>query len=78
MTIDGSSYGHVVDPRTGVPTDAGVLVSVLATSAVEAEALSTALTVLDSPADVLRNFDAQGVAVDRDDRVSSYGVRRVV
>ena len=42
---DGRRYGHVIDPRTGWPA-AGVLsASVVARSAAEADALSTAFLV---------------------------------
>ena len=45
VVADGSRYGHVIDPRTGWPA-AGVLsVSVIASSAAVADALSTAFLV---------------------------------
>jgi thiamine biosynthesis lipoprotein len=39
----GKILGHVLDPRTGHPTDAAVLAAVVAPSATESDALSTAL-----------------------------------
>lgn len=45
-SIAGKSYGHVVDPRTGRPVERDLLVCVIAPSAAQAEALSTALLVL--------------------------------
>ena len=39
-------YGHVIDPRTGQPTDAAVLSAVALPSATETDALSTALLTL--------------------------------
>jgi len=42
----GTSYGHLVDPRTGWPAQGTLSVSALAPGAAEAEALSTALFVL--------------------------------
>jgi thiamine biosynthesis lipoprotein len=43
------SYGHVIDPRTGSPTDAAVLSAVILPSATETDALSTALLALGPP-----------------------------
>jgi len=42
---NGTSYGHVLDPRTGQPTMAAVLAAVVLPSATETDALSTALLV---------------------------------
>ncbi|MCS7090642.1 MAG: FAD:protein FMN transferase [Verrucomicrobiota bacterium] len=42
-------YGHVIDPRTGQPASDAVLAAVIAESATEADALSTALLVLGEP-----------------------------
>lgn len=43
--LAGTTFGHVIDPRTGHPAPAGRLVFVRATSALDADALSTALYV---------------------------------
>lgn len=43
---DGKAYGHVLDPRTGQPTDPALLAAVALPSATESDALSTALLVL--------------------------------
>ena len=40
------SYGHVLDPRTGQPTEAALLSAVIVPSATESDALSTALLAL--------------------------------
>lgn len=40
---DGKNYGHVIDPRTGYPTDAALLTAIVLESATETDALSTAL-----------------------------------
>ena len=45
-SIAGKRYGHVVDPRTGRPVKRDLLACVVAPSAAQAEALSTALLVL--------------------------------
>jgi thiamine biosynthesis lipoprotein len=42
----GRRYGHILDPRTGQPADRVLSVSVLAPTAAEADALSTAFYVL--------------------------------
>lgn len=44
--FDGRRYGHVIDPRTGWPTDELLTVTVVAQTAERAEALSTAFFVL--------------------------------
>jgi thiamine biosynthesis lipoprotein len=43
---DGRRYGHILDPRTGWPAEGLLSVSVLAPTAAEADAVSTALYVL--------------------------------
>ncbi len=45
--IDGQAYGHIIDPRTGYPTRGKVLVSAVAPTAAEADALSTAFFVME-------------------------------
>ncbi len=42
----GQRYGHILDPRTGHPAEGTLSVTVLAPTAAEADALSTALFVL--------------------------------
>jgi thiamine biosynthesis lipoprotein len=42
---DGRRYGHVIDPRTGWPTSGLLSVSVVASSAARADALSTGMFV---------------------------------
>lgn len=46
FTHGSERYGHVIDPRTGVPTRAALLSAVLADNPTEADALSTALLTL--------------------------------
>ena len=46
ITIGGKRYSHIIDPRTGYPVRSVPSVTVLAGSAVEADALSTAFTVM--------------------------------
>ena len=43
--VDGRRYGHVIDPRTGWPAEGVLSASVVASSAAEADALSTAFLV---------------------------------
>jgi thiamine biosynthesis lipoprotein len=45
--IEGRRYGHVIDPRTGLALERGLQASVVSGNATLAEALSTALVVLD-------------------------------
>ncbi len=47
VEIDGRRYSHIIDPRTGIPVDNGLgSVSVIAPTAMEADAYSTTLFVL--------------------------------
>lgn len=50
FVVEGKTYGHVLDPRTGWPAEGAVLAAVAAPSATETDALSTALLVLGSDA----------------------------
>lgn len=45
--IAGRRYGHIIDPRTGLPVERDLLACVVAPGAAQAEVLSTALIVLD-------------------------------
>jgi FAD:protein FMN transferase len=55
---NGRRYGHILDPRTGWPTERNSLCSVLAPEAARAEALSTAFFVM-TEAEVRSYFEAQ-------------------
>ena len=44
--VQGKRFGHVIDPRTGWPAEGVLLSTVVAPTAAEADALSTALYVL--------------------------------
>lgn len=46
VTISGRRYGHILDPRSGQPVEGMAGVTVIASTAMEADALSTALFVL--------------------------------
>lgn len=45
FTLRGHRYGHVLDPRTGLPVESRASVTVVAASATRADAVSTALLV---------------------------------
>ncbi len=44
--IDGKRYGHILDPRTGMPVDEVLGVTVTAPTATLADALSTGMFVM--------------------------------
>lgn len=46
VEINGKRYAHIIDPRTGSPVEGMAGVTVVSSSAVEADAMSTALFVL--------------------------------
>ena len=46
MEIGGQRYGRIIDPRTGMPVRRDLLACIVAPSATQAEALSTALLIL--------------------------------
>jgi thiamine biosynthesis lipoprotein len=46
--IDGTWFSHVIDPRSGMPADSVLQVSVIAETACVADVVATALTVLDA------------------------------
>lgn len=49
FTVDGVTYGHILDPRTGRPANTDIIAaSVISDSAAEADALSTAFFVAGS------------------------------
>jgi thiamine biosynthesis lipoprotein len=63
FTIDGRRYGHIIDPRSGAPSNACVQSSVVAPSAAVSEALSTAFFVMQEPE--VRAYCAAHPAVGR-------------
>jgi thiamine biosynthesis lipoprotein len=46
LELDGRTLGHIIDPRTGWPTEGMASASVVAPSAAEADALATAFFIL--------------------------------
>ncbi len=62
VTINGKRYSHIFDPRTGMPVEKVVSVTVIADTAMEADALSTAAFVLgpEEGEDLLEDIDGVG------------------
>jgi thiamine biosynthesis lipoprotein len=46
VTIDGKRYSHIIDPRTGMPVESLVSVTVVGPNATDADALATAISVM--------------------------------
>lgn len=46
VTIEGTSYSHIIDPRTGRPAEGLVSVTIMGPDAANADALATAISVL--------------------------------
>jgi len=85
FVVDGRAYGHILDPRTGEPAAGGPLsVTVLAPTAADADALSTALYLLGPEAardHVERNPEVSVLMVhegpaDQSPRVLTFGLSR--
>lgn len=55
---DGRTYGHIIDPRSGIPPEGPLSVTVIAPTAAEADAISTAL-YLTGPAMAARLIEAR-------------------
>jgi thiamine biosynthesis lipoprotein len=62
VEIGGARYSHIVDPRTGRPLKDSRSVSVIASSAMEADSLATAFSVM-SPSEQGRLAQKRGVRV---------------
>ncbi len=64
LKIRGTSYGHVIDPRTGWPVHARVGATILAESALLADCVSTALLVLGPRGgNLIESFPVEGLFV---------------
>jgi thiamine biosynthesis lipoprotein len=80
--VDGRTYGHILDPRTGEPSLGPASVTVLAPSAAAADALSTAFYLLGplAAADYLANHPQVGAVFvedspdDSSPRLSIFGL----
>lgn len=67
--IDGKRYSHIIDPRSGMPVDNGLVsVTVTAPACIDADALATALTVMgrERAIELLRNEPAyEGILIEK-------------
>ena len=65
--IEGQRYSHIIDPRTGWPTEPLASATVVAPTATEADALSTAVYVLglQEGQALLRQHGLEGLLVER-------------
>jgi thiamine biosynthesis lipoprotein len=77
--VDGTRYHHIVDPRTGYPSRSGLRsVTLIGTSALALDALSTAVFVLgaDAGLPLIREAGVEAVFVtDQLDVFCSEGLR---
>lgn len=78
VVLDGVRYSHVIDPRNGEPLSDGVRAIVRARSSAEADALSTALSVIGAERffDVLARFPGVSARIETGSerhRVESVG-----
>lgn len=77
VEIAGRLYSHIIDPRTGVPVDRQVAVTVVAAEGRVADALGTALSVIEPAqrADLIAHFQGAGALVAER---SASGVSRTI
>lgn len=61
LVIDGKSYGHILDPRTGWPVPQGRSATVIASTATIADGLATALLVMGLPSGLAMIEELDGV-----------------
>jgi thiamine biosynthesis lipoprotein ApbE len=63
--IGGRRFSHIIDPRTGLPVDSVPSVTVIAENATDADALSTAISVMgkEKSIEVLKGLDRVGVMI---------------
>ncbi len=69
---DNKRYHHIIDPRTGYPSDSGIIsATVVSNSSMEADALSTAVFVsgLDYGMELIYKMNVNGVIITKDKKV---------
>lgn len=69
---DGKRYHHIIDPRTGYPTESSLIsVSVIASEGFMADGLSTGIFILgpERGIDLLESMDLDGIIVDKDKKI---------
>ncbi|MDD3224843.1 MAG: FAD:protein FMN transferase [Clostridium sp.] len=77
---DNKRYHHILDPKTGYPSDSGVMsVTVIAESSIDADALSTAAFILGLEAGMkfIKSIDCvEGIFITKDKKVySTEGIK---
>jgi thiamine biosynthesis lipoprotein len=78
FNIDGRGYGHLLDPRTGVPARAPLSATVIAGSAMRADGLASAAMILGQDAlDFIRGLGADGIVIEPRDGSDGHVVARL-
>ena len=79
LEIQGKSFSHILDPRTGMPVEGMLSCTVLAPTAVESDALSTAGFVLgmEKAERLLRQMGLSGILAGVGPQSSKMVVRRI-
>jgi thiamine biosynthesis lipoprotein len=69
FVVDNTVYHHIIDPRTGYPSDTSRGTTVFSPSSIDADALSTIMFILgpDDSEGILSQFDGIGVIFVRQD-----------
>lgn len=72
LTVDGKNYHHILNPKTGYPSDSGLMsVTIVCKSGLLSDALSTACFVLgyEKSLPLLKEYDAEAVFITREKSV---------
>jgi len=80
VEIDGTAYGHVLDPRNGWPVPSGRSVTVIASEAIWADGLATALLVMgaDTGLALIESLDGvEAVFIDESGIQTTLGLAAV-
>ena len=79
IEIQGKTYSHLLDPRSGIPAEGMLSATVISPTAVESDALSTGVFILgrEQAAALLRRLKLSGIVAEADIRGQELIVRQI-